>query len=351
MQALNPTKEFSGNLNNGSLDNRLTISSTDTDLKGFNFIGNPYPSSIDWQASPDWSRSNLVESGGGYDMWIWNPAVNNYGVCNSFTGISTNGVTQYIAPMQGFFVQAASAGNLTMNNDLRVFEGASNWKSAKYDDKNISIRVISEAGNGSDEAIIGFGYSKNENGATKLFSRVPTAPSLYMISGSDNLSVCYFTDTSENPVVPVQFTSGATGNFTFTFNFDQFYFENVMLEDRKTKNFQNLNANTTYTFYSSKSDAANRFALHFGPAGNNSEFGFPAKVYTDGYQLIVDLTLVSHATETLVYDIMGRQLLLQRLEGETVHKLNVNTVPQVLVVSLRNVAGSLNQKVFWNGYR
>jgi hypothetical protein len=348
VQELNPTKEFSGNLNNGSLDYRLTIGSTNIDLKGFNLIGNPYPSSIDWQASLGWSRSNLVESGGGYDMWIWNPAASNYGVSNSFTGSSTNGVTQHIAPMQGFFVQASTAGHLLMDNNLRVFDGASNWlKNNQLDENNISVNVISEAGNGYDEAIIGFGYTKNENGATKLFSRVPRAPSLYMVSGSENLSVRYLTNTEDNPAVPLSFNPGANGNFTFTCSFDPFNFETVMLEDRMTSYIQNMKAFSNYSFYSSKSDAANRFVLYFGPVGNNVDFGFPAKIYTDGYYLIIDLTLVGNQTTVLVYDIMGRQLLHQKLEGETIHKLNVNAVSQILVVSLRNVAGNLNQKVFW----
>jgi hypothetical protein len=348
VQATNPTKEFSGNLNNGTLDYRLTISSTDIGLQGFNLIGNPYPSSINWQASSGWARSNLVESGGGYDMWIWNPAANNYGVSNSYSGISTNGVTQNIAPMQGFFVNARNTGYLTMNNNIRVFEGASSWlKSVQINESNFSVSVISEAGNGSDEAIISFGYTKNERGATKLFSRIPSAPSLYMVSVSESLTVRYLTNTEENPAVPISFKAGASGNFTLSCNFDSFNFETVMLEDRKTGYIQNMKAFNSYSFYSSKSDAANRFVLHFGPAGSNSDSGFPAKIYTDGSYLIIDLTLISNETTVLVYDIMGRQLVNKKLEGETIHKLNVNSASQILIVSLRNVAGTLNQKVFW----
>lgn len=106
MQALNPTKAFMGNLNNGPLNYGLSIGSTDLSLKGFNTAGNPYPSSIDWQAALGWTRSDLVNSAGDYDIWIWNPTANNYGTFNSFTGLATNGASRYIAPMQGFFVQA-----------------------------------------------------------------------------------------------------------------------------------------------------------------------------------------------------------------------------------------------------
>lgn len=354
VQALNPTKEFSGYLNNGPLDYRLTISSTDVGVEGFNLIGNPYPSSVDWSAASGWTRTNLDVSGGGYNMWIWNPAASNYGVFNSADGdgVGTNSVTQFIAPMQGFFVQAGSAGNLGMDNDVRINSGASNWlKSSKYNgDKNekVAVTVTSESGNGFDEIQLRFGSSENENGAKKLYSKVPSAPSLYMNSGSDNISVRYFTNTNENPVVPIQFTAGAKGNFTFSCNFDPFYFETVILEDRKTQGFHNLKANSEYSFYSSPSDDANRFVLYFGPVNSSSEVGFPARIYTSNYQLVVDLSLVSGDTETYVYDIMGRLLLHQKLQGETLHNLNLNAQTQIVIVSLKNLAGELNQKVFWS---
>lgn len=350
VQALNPTKEFTGYLNNGLLDQRLTISSSDGGLKGFNLIGNPYPSSIDWQAPTGWSRSNLVESGGGYDMWIWNPSASNYGVSNSFTGISTNDVTQYIAPMQGFFVQAISSGHLYMDNNLRTFSGASDWlKSSPQITSSISVSVTSEAGYGSDEAIIDFGYPKNQNGASKLFSRVPTAPSLYMASGDDNLSVRYLSNTEDNPAVPLSFKTGVNGRFILNCSFDQSSFETVILEDKKEKSFHDMKVNSTYSFQAFRSDAANRFLLYFGPVGSNPNNGFPARIYTNNYHLVIDLTLVSGDTETYVYDIMGRLLLHQKLQGETLHKLNINAQSQIIIVSLMNPAGTLTQRVFWGG--
>jgi hypothetical protein len=356
VQAANPTKEFVGSLNNGLLNFGLTFSGSDIVLKGFNLVGNPYPSSVNWSAASGWTRTNLDVSGGGYNMWIWNPAANNYGVFNSADGdgVGTNSVTQFIAPMQGFFVQAQSAGNLGMDNNVRVNDGASWFKSSKYNgDKNemVALTVTSDNGNGFDEIQLGFGYSKNENGATKLFSRVPTAPSLYMVSGSDNLSVGYLTNTQEHPAVPIKFTPGATGNFTINCNFDPFNFETVVLEDRKTNTFHNLKAINEYSFCSTSSDDSNRFVLYFGPVNSNSDTGFPARAYTANYQLVIDLSLVSGDTETYVYDIMGRLLLHKKLQGETLHNLNLNAQTQTVIVSFKNPAGGLNQKVFWNGNR
>ena len=189
VQAANPTKEFAGNLNNGPVSYGLTYSSASVSLKGFNLVGNPYPSSVDWYAASGWTRSNLVSSGGGYDMWIWNPAANNYGVYNSADadGVGTNPVTRYIAPMQGYFVQAASAGNLTMNNDVRVHDGAGTWfKNAGITPGMVSVVVKSESDQSFDEVNLLFGYAANQPGA-KNYSAMWLQPQVFLCRPEMNI--------------------------------------------------------------------------------------------------------------------------------------------------------------------
>ena len=353
VQASNPTKEFAGNLNNGTINYGLTFSSDNISLKGFNLVGNPYPSSIDWKAASGWTRTNLKSSGGGFDMWIWNPEASNYGIYNSADadGVGTNSVTRYIAPMQGFFVQASSTGNLGMNNSIRVLDGADWFKNAQVDEVNkLSVCIKSDDGYGSDEVQVKFGYSENENGAMKLFSKVISAPSLYMSSAGINLSVRYFTNTQDNPSVSLTFKSGIDGNYTIDCNFDQQKFDTIILEDKKMHTIQNMKVKKTYSFQSASSDNSNRFVLHFGrfiKQSDNKEL--PVKIYTDGNQLIVDLTLINKETNVLVYDIMGRLLLSEKLQGETQHKLNLNSDTKILIVKLTNPDGSLYRKLLWEG--
>ena len=132
-----PIKAFTGSLNNGIFTIPLTRvgklkDGSTAPYIGFNLIGNPYPSAIDWKASTGWTRAILTDSLGGYNMWIWNPSANNYGVYNSVfpTDQGTNNITRYIAPMQSFFVRAAASGNLVMNNNVRVHDHSTSWKSA-----------------------------------------------------------------------------------------------------------------------------------------------------------------------------------------------------------------------------
>ena len=353
VQASNPTKAFAGNLNNASVSYGLTFSSTDLTLKGFNLVGNPYASSLDWRAASGWDRSKLISSGGGYDMWIWSPSASNYGVYNSADGdgVGTNSVTRYIAPMQGYFVLASASGNMIMDNTVRIHTGANNWskgRSEKGPDVNkVSLVIKSDAGYGTDEIQLGFGYPQNENGAMKLFSRVLTAPSMYLNSDGKNLSVKYYTDTNENPEVPLMFTPGITGKYTILCNFDQSKFETVMLEDRQLHYIQNVKIKNTYTFQSLSSDNSDRFVLHFGPIKDHPSRELPARIYSDGKQLIIDLTLVSKETEVSVFDLTGRILLRKRLPGEIQNNIDLNSNTRMLLVCLRNPDGSLSRKLIW----
>ncbi len=349
VEAANPTKKFVGTLNNGTINYALTAGSSLCCLNGFNLVGNPYPSSVDWSAASGWARADLVSSGGGKDMWIWNASANNYGVFNSADadGVGTNLVSRYIAPMQAYFVRTATSSTLGMDNTLRVHSSASWFKESQQDVTKLSLSVISDAGYGFDEIRLNFGSSENEKGALKLFSEVHTAPSLYMRFHSDTLSVRYFTSTQENPVVPVSYSTGKNGNYTIHCNFDQSKFETVLLEDRQTQYIQNMKTTNTYNFNASTMDDANRFVLYFKPDYFPANGKLPAKIYTDGNQLIVDLTLIDKKTEVSVFDVLGQLLVQKNLEGETKNNINVIATAQILFVYLKNTDGTLCKKLFY----
>jgi hypothetical protein len=348
VQAPNPTNEFVGNLNNESINYGLTINSPDLSLKGFNLVGNPYPSSIDWQSESGWTRSNLVNSGGGHDIWIWNPAAKNYGVCNSYTGITTNGISRYIAPMQGFFVQAEYSDELSMNNDIRVLDESSAWfKSEKQEESNMSICVKSDANYGSDEILLDFGCYENGDGAKKLFSSISTAPSLYINDEGNYYSVRHLTNTNENSTIPIMFAAGIDGNYTISCNFDPNSMDTVMLQDKKTEYIQNMNAINTYQFHASTNDDKDRFVLHFGSIKNDSDNELQAGIYSDGISLVIDLTQVDKETEFFVYDLLGRLILQEKLQGGIKHNINLNAHFQILIISLKNTDRLLNQKIYW----
>ena len=348
VQATTPTKSFVGNLNNGSQSIALKQAGTDITLKGFNLVGNPYPSSIDWQAAAGWSRSALTTSGNGYDMWIWNQSANNYGVCNSYGGAGTNSVTRYIAPMQGFFVRAASGGSLGFSNAIRVHDGASTWKSARMNSEVISAVVLSERDGTFDEARLLFGYPDGVIGTAKLFSPVSSAPSLYLNYGKENLTVRYLTDTLSFPQVPLLFKAGREGAYRLNFLFDPVIFNTVILEDKQTTTMQDLRIDAAYRFNASVHDQPNRFVLHLVAMSSATPTELPARITTDGSRIVVDLTQVPGETRVSVYDVLGRKRFEQLLAGESLQSLNFTPGTQLLILKLENPQGKLVRKIVCN---
>jgi hypothetical protein len=349
IQNPNSTKIFNGFLNNGVQDIALTSDGVSAAMKGFNLAGNPYPSSIDWQAASGWSRSDLTASGTGYDMWIWNPAANNYGVINSDAGSGTNGVTGLIAPMQGFFVRADNSGILSMTNSLRVHDGASNWmkKGEKSDISTISLSVKSEKGLGSDEIKLCFGSETDKGGSVKLFSQVPSAPSLFMTHKEENYSVRSFTDTIINPSVQVMFKPGYEGNYTLECNGNAESFGTLILEDRKRALFHDLKKNNIYSFSSSKKDDQSRFVLHFVPVADPETPNIDANIYVSNRQLVIDLTNVNGSFQALVYDLAGHLLANKKLMGETNNIFDIESRTQILIVRLNSQTSSISRKIMW----
>ena len=331
-QAANPTKEFIGLLNNGTISYPITNVSPDLVVQGFNLIGNPYPSSIDWKSISGWSRGNLIGSGGGYDMWIWNQESNNYGVYNSIGDIGTNGVTQHIAPAQGYFVRAVSNGNISMSNAVRVNTGASNWlKGTASGINSLKIRITSKEAHGYDEVLLQFGYPKNEAGALKLFSQNEAAPSAYLYDLKKDLSVRYLTDTIENSNVPLYFKAGKDGSYSLSFDAVFGAFDVLLLEDKKNNSITDLNVNAKYEFNGAVKDDANRFVVHFKDKIIETE-DLPANIYYDGNEINVDLTMVSEQTDIKIYDMLGKVVLEKKKEGKMIHRFKINSKSAVYIV-------------------
>lgn len=103
------TRAFAGTLNTGSVAPTITKSG-----EGWNLICNPYPVSIDWNSI---SKTNLNTT-----VYVYNNGT--YGTYNTSLGdgvSGTNNVTQYIAPMQAFFVKASAASPVfTLSDDTKI---------------------------------------------------------------------------------------------------------------------------------------------------------------------------------------------------------------------------------------
>ena len=100
-----------------------TVVAGNASIRGFNLVGNPYASSIDWDKyNTTTTNSGIYTSNVGNTIYILDPVSKNYGVyiANSAFG-GTNNATHIIPSGQGFFVQASAAGAaLYFNEDAKT---------------------------------------------------------------------------------------------------------------------------------------------------------------------------------------------------------------------------------------
>lgn len=150
----NEVRTYTGTLNTGALGPfSAQLTGVAGPSTGWNLVGNPYPSAIDWNAATGWTKTNI-----GNTIYIWNSNNNQYAVFNGTTG--TNGGSQYIAPGQGFFVQATAGGaNFSINNNARLHNPVGFMKN---EPANI-IRVKIENNEYSDEAVVMFDADASDN--------------------------------------------------------------------------------------------------------------------------------------------------------------------------------------------
>ena|GEM_PF-439084 len=348
---LNPTKSFQGLLNNGAIDFDITNSGAGL-YKGANLAGNPYPSAIDWKAASGWTRSNLTLSGSGYNLWIWNETAGNYGVYNSasVSSTGTNGATRYIPAGQGFFVQATSAGLLSINNSVRVHQNPAFLKSGQDLNNVLKLKVVNTVNLFSDEVLLEFGHEPSGGGAVKWFSMYPEAPGLYLPENDEKYSMV-FLGTPSPKTIPFDLEAGTDAGFLLSADFLNSFppGTRIILEDQKAGLSQDLMQYPSYSFYAGVGDDPGRFLLHFGgsigieeQAGNKD-----LVIYSTGQNIVLQSAKNTPLSgQVFIYTLLGQQILSQPLNNSPLTKISLKVCEGYYLVQVITPEKVYTGKVF-----
>jgi hypothetical protein len=326
------TASYTGTLTSAATRN-LTRAADGND-NGWNLVGNPYPSSIDWNAA-GWTKTNVSATtyrfdGGGSGNWVtWN-------------GTSgTNGGTQYIASGQGFFVavpDGQTTGTLGFTTDVQAHDNTIFYKNEPAD-----IVKLKVSGNGFyDETVIYFreeattGFD-DQMDAHKLPSFEESAPYIYSTAnGGMAINVL-----PEVVTVPLNVKVGTeTGTYTID-TVSNGEFSELYLKDLSTGEITDLNKNAyTFTYIPG---IESRFELHFGPLGIDDVANDLYNIYSYNQDVYVAVPQNTKG-EIAVYDMMGKELARQSISGT----LNIITLDHsaYYVVKVISDEGFATKKVF-----
>ncbi len=340
-----PALSFSGSLNQGSVVHKLSKSGSPSDhISGLNLMGNPYPSSIDWNAASGWQgREHLKNDGGSssaFTMWVWNPETGNYGAYNSASRLEngTNQASRFIAPMQAFWVKAATdQQEITIGNEARVHNGQLRAKKDQTNAQDIlSLMVTSTTSQYQDEVIIEFGHTADLGGAEKMFSLLDEAPGLYTTINQKQYSINFFSGVSNHPIIPLGFVAGKNTLYTIKAGNSKIDGQDVYLVDLQTGHRHNFTTNNSYHFYGNPADDPDRFIIELGQNQTTHVSDMhheDPKIHFANGQLQISNPWNANAT-VQVFNTAGAHLMSIEAEPHTAHQTQVDLKPGVYVVRM-----------------
>jgi len=341
---------FTGTLNSGAIsDNTLTRTATGT-YDGYNLVSNPYPSTMDWDAASGWTKTNLDDA-------IYFRTNGNFG--SYISGVGTNGGTQYIPPMQAFWVRVSSgntSGTIACNNDVRVHNNHNFYKTTSLDN-TLHLTITNSANGLTDDTYIRFLTDATDDfdsqyDAYKMFAADSTYPQVYTNNGTDDISINSLSELTSERTVPLGFKTSVSGQFTIAADMVSSFTDNgntVYLEDLQSGNLQDLSVNRSYQFASGVTTGIARFVLHFNPTitniTENAKTGI--EIFSSNNEVNISSMKMLNG-DVSVYDMLGQVIASRHLSGSTSCIINMESKCAVYIVKYTTSDQTISRKIFIN---
>jgi hypothetical protein len=341
--------KFSGTYTDGNQNITSLTRQNDTHPKrGFNLVGNPFPSYWRWTVEAAqaahlygtiWYRTNVgtPPADSTYQFWAYN-AAGNVAAAPGWENEIHSGPygLAYIPPMQAFWVRirdGETSGTLTFTNNRRAHSNHSaNILKATENPENETrplLRLTVTGGGASDETVIyadpaaqtGF----DDYDSDKMFAGA--GPELFTLSNDaagkerHELAINGLSEIVDGTEIAIGFQTGETGSFSFRakeiLNLDTL---DVILRDKWSRKEFDLRTDDNYYFHSGSTPNSERFALSFlrskGTGKTGVEVGGNLLAYAvdrSGHIAVIlyAADLKGNNVEVSVFDIAGRKLTAQ----------------------------------------
>ena len=280
---------FSGEVNHGDVVVNLTNRATNTELKGFNLIGNPF-------------GHNIYKGSGA--------AIDNANLSEGFYYLTYNGEWQAgdgskaITPKMGVLVQVTGeAFELTISDN-------NSQPNTRYANDNLQFIVSNNEYQDVAYAKFSKGYGLN-----KISHRNSEVPMLYIPQNGERYAIAMMSDNTE--MFALNFKAATMGRYTLSYKAEgEFSYLHVI--DRLTGDEVDMLLEDEYSFTASPKDNESRFIVRLAYKPDYSNEGNEMFVYQNG-----DEILVSGEGELQVFDATGR--LVRNMSINGAKSLNIST--------------------------
>lgn len=371
------TVEFSSSvINNGNITlNGLSWTGQTHINRGYNLIGNPYPSYLNWKdVWVDPNTGDLRMSGLPYRMratiWVrstnstlytYNPVSGTYATTNPQPGEIEEPNIQYIAPMQAFWVETfdpeMNDGSISFNNSYRTHQITTDHrlraKAAPNTEKQ-ELRLSITDGANTDQTVVQFNPKASD--AYDLYDShkmsLSGIPQLYTKVGSEVLSINSMGSFANEKIVPLGFSVPQAGSYSIKANQISNFGSgtHVLLVDNAMATVTDLTLEDTYEFTSDKVDSYNRFTIIFRTPGIATEIPQHEQgsivVFRNGdnkITVICNEELQFNASVT-IYNAAGQAMYNKALSG-TATVVDKEFTPGVYIARVYNGKKIVSAKV------
>lgn len=317
--------EMTGTVNNG--DRQVSLFNNNRKYtKGFNLVGNPYPSPIDWD-NAGWTKTEIDNA-----IYFFNAGnTDQYsGVYSSYVnGVSTGNADNIIASMQGFFVHVSDGvypvgATLGVTNAVRTNLLNPLFKRSYYDYRTVlRFSANFDSDNAiSDAAVIYFddyasGDFDIDFDALKLKNTDHQVPNIYSIAPDLNqLSINGMQMPVDSlSIIPLGISTSVDGSVTFKAQdiSELPSYLKLYLIDKQKNVYHDLRQNTEYNFFQKAGEDNNRLALAFSLID----------LYPPG-TIVGDMFTISHSDDKVHINI-------DLPEGRNGNLLVTNMLGQILI--------------------
>jgi hypothetical protein len=316
------TWNLRGTVTKGQQTLPVTYSGAGTD-DGWNLVGNPYPSTIDWfiaDGTSSWTRTNVDPT-----IYLWDEDIQNFATYNRAVGAEgtgTFGGSRYIGAGQAFWVKTtAGSPSLIAREGVKANEPTTEFLRLATSMETMRMTLIAN-GRERDQAVI----VTNVEGATDSYD---ASLDSYKFYGPVNL----YTFTEDQKAMAINamggmgcskeiamgFSGATVGAYAIRFSeFDGFKEEaDLYLIDKYTGSSFTIDAgNPSYEFQVTQDSASfniNRFSLLFSKAPIDTKLTTQTQDVCVGTDARIDI--LASQTDVSYYAALNGTTISQEIDG------------------------------------
>ncbi len=296
---------------------------------GWNLIGNPYQSALDW-ANADWTRTNISNT-----VYMWDGDNGNYvyywtssddHLIGDGQTLNYDATGEYIPAMQSFMVKATAASpTLTIPASARTHNNNEMYKNVTEKPQYDYIKLELEVNGQKDQTLVRFYEDATEEiedefDAYKAYATTAGLPQLYSICYNQiplAINTLPIDEYVEYKRVPLGIVAKQSGKYTFkAADFETKYFDKIYLIDQSEQNIISTDLTLTpdYSVYLEEGENRDRFSLLCVNSFTDIEDIFnnnsSVNIYSNDNIVYISISNIDDINGNVeIYDALGKIIL------------------------------------------